>query len=63
MVQVAGNENAYSIWLQTRSAVTSARYPRRIDYTIAVTGIDGSKPSNDHFRASCDPDSGASRGA
>jgi hypothetical protein len=61
MVQVAGNEDAYSIWLQTRSAVTSARYPRRIDYTIAVTGSDGSKPSNDHFRASCDPDDGAIR--
>jgi hypothetical protein len=47
--------DAYAIWLKARSAVTSAQYPRRIDYTIAVNGLDGSMRSVDHYRASCDP--------
>lgn len=50
--------NAYAIFLHARSAVTSARYPRRIDYTIAVGGIDGDVPKIDHYRASSDLASG-----
>jgi hypothetical protein len=52
---------AYAVWLKTRSAITAARYPQRIDYTIAVTGLDGSKPAADHYRASCDSADGAIR--
>ncbi len=53
--------DAYSIWLHARSAVSSAQYPRRIAYTIAVTGLDGEKPAADHYRASCNPPSGEIR--
>ncbi len=53
--------DALTIWLHTRSAVTSATYPARIDYTIAVSGLDGTRPTVDHYRASCDAGSGAIR--
>jgi hypothetical protein len=53
--------DAYAVWLKARSAVTTAPYPRRIDYTIAVTGLDGSRAAADHYRASCDSDEGAIR--
>lgn len=53
--------DAYAIWLHTRTAVTTAQYPARVDYTIAVTGLDGDKPVADHYRASCDPSDGSVR--
>jgi hypothetical protein len=53
--------DAYAIWLHTRSAVTSAQYPDRIDYTVAVSGLDGSTLASDHYRASCDPQDGTIR--
>ncbi|HLY01171.1 MAG TPA: hypothetical protein VKR56_01600 [Candidatus Cybelea sp.] len=53
--------DAYSIWLHARSAVTSAQYPDRLTYTIAVSGLDGEKPVIDHYRASADPGDGAIR--
>ncbi|MFY9740256.1 MAG: hypothetical protein WAK11_14575 [Candidatus Cybelea sp.] len=53
--------DAYSIWLHARSAVTSARYPSRLAYTIAVSGFDGEKPVADHYRATADPGDGAIR--
>lgn len=46
--------DAYAIWLHVRSAVTAARYPSRLDYTIDVSGVDGQRPSDDHYRASYD---------
>lgn len=46
-----GTLSADAIWLRTRSAVTSAQYPDRIEYTIAITGSDGDKPSSNHYRA------------
>lgn len=57
----AATPGAYAVWLKTRSAITAAQYPQRIDYTIAVTGLDGSKPAADHYRASCDSQDGAIR--
>jgi hypothetical protein len=51
--------DAYAIWLRARSAVTSANYPSSLDYTIAVSGLDGTEPTVNHYRASCDPFSGA----
>jgi hypothetical protein len=54
-------EDAYSIWLRARSSVTSAQYPRRLNYTIAVSGLDGATRVADHYRASCDPSDGAIR--
>lgn len=53
--------DAYSIWLAARSAVTSVQYPRRIAYTIAITGLDGETPAADHYRAVCSPDDGSIR--
>ena len=50
--------DAWSIFVRTRSVVTSVRYPWRLDYTIAVSGLDGEKPVRDHYRASCDPAEG-----
>ncbi len=49
---------AYAMFLQARSAVTSARYPSRLAYRIDVTGLDGSVPADDHYRAACDPGTG-----
>ena len=43
--------DAYALWLHARSAVTSAVYPSRIGYTIDVSGLDGSKPVAQHYRA------------
>jgi hypothetical protein len=57
----SGTPDAYAVWLKTRSAITAAQYPGRIDYTIAVTGLDGSRPAADHYRASCDSGDGAIR--
>ncbi len=45
--------DAYAIFQRARSAVTVARYPQRIDYTIAVSGDDGSTPRTNHYVASC----------
>jgi hypothetical protein len=59
--QVPATLNAYSIWLRARSAVTSAEYPRRVAYTIAITGLDGATPAADHYRAVCSPDDGTIR--
>lgn len=53
--------DAYAIWLQARAAVTSAQYPYRLDYTIAITGRDGEALAADHYRASCDPVDGSVR--
>jgi hypothetical protein len=53
--------DAWSIFLQTRSAVTSVRYPWRLDYTIAIRGFDGVTPVSDHYRASFDSSNGAIR--
>lgn len=50
--------DAWSIFTRTRSIVTSVQYPWRLDYTIAVSGLDGDKTVSDHYRASCDPADG-----
>jgi hypothetical protein len=53
--------DAYAIWLHARAAVTSAQYPSRLDYTIAVAGLDGQAPTSDHYRASSDTGDGSVR--
>jgi hypothetical protein len=53
--------DAYAIFLHARSAVTAARYPDRIDYTIDVSGIDGKAPRANHYRATSDPATNAIR--
>jgi hypothetical protein len=50
--------DAYAIFQHTRSAVTAVRYPPRLDYTIAVTGDDGSTPRTNHYVAVCGGGSG-----
>jgi hypothetical protein len=42
----------YALFSQTRAAMTAARYPERIDYTIGVSGFDGSVFRTNHYRAS-----------
>ena len=59
--QTPATIDAYSIWLHARSAVTSAQYPSRLAYTIAVSGLDGETPVADHYRASADSGGGAIR--
>ncbi len=46
----------YALFTAARAAVSRARYPDRVDYTIAVTGLDGSTPRVDHYRAVSRPD-------
>ncbi len=53
--------DGYSLWQHVRSAVTSAPYPRRVGYTIAVSGLDGQMPVVDHYRGNCDPAEGLIR--
>jgi hypothetical protein len=47
--------DAYAMFVRARTAVTSAAYPGRIDYTVAVSGVDGKTPIANHYRASYDP--------
>jgi hypothetical protein len=42
----------YALFSQTRAAVTAARYPDRVDYTIDVSGFDGRAFRTNHYRAS-----------
>lgn len=53
--------DAYAIFQRTRSAVSTAAYPRRLDYTVAVSGFDGDRFRDDHYRASYDANDGAIR--
>ncbi|HEY1653492.1 MAG TPA: hypothetical protein VGF86_00085 [Candidatus Tumulicola sp.] len=45
----------YALFLRARSAVSSARYPDKLDYTIAIAGVDGATPRENHYRASARP--------
>lgn len=58
---IAADSDAYWLWDRTRSAVTSAAYPRRIVYTIAISGFDGQTAVTEHYHASCDPNDGTVR--
>ncbi len=58
---IAPTADAYELWTRARTAVTSAAYPSRIDYTIAISGLDGAAPVADHYRGSCDPADGSVR--
>lgn len=44
--------------MRARSAVTAVRYPGKIDYTVAISGLDGATPRVNHYRATSDPDDG-----
>jgi hypothetical protein len=48
----------YAIFSQTRAAVTAAHYPERLDYTIHVSGFDGSVFKTNHYRATDRADRG-----
>lgn len=48
----------YAIFQRARSAVTSAAYPRRLDYTVAISGYDGDRFRENHYRASYKASSG-----
>jgi hypothetical protein len=49
---------AYELFLRARAAVTAVRYPASLDYTIAVSGLDGQTPRANHYRASSRPAEG-----
>lgn len=53
--------DAFAIFQRTRSAVSSASYPRRLDYTVAISGFDGDQFRENHYRASYDPGDGTIR--
>jgi hypothetical protein len=54
-------DSAYALFLRARSAITAVVYPRRLNYTISVSGIEASKPRTNHYAASCDPNNGSIR--
>jgi hypothetical protein len=54
-------DSAYALFLRARSAVTAVVYPRRLDYTISVSGIEADHKRTNHYRASCDPRDAAIR--
>ena len=58
---MTADSDAYSLWDRARAAVTSAAYPHRIAYTIAISGFDGETLVSDHYRASFDPNDGTIR--
>ncbi len=43
--------DAATLFAQTRSAIASVAYPPQISYEIVVSGLDGSSPRADHYRA------------
>lgn len=49
---------AYDLFAHARAAVSSARYPASVDYTIVVTGLDGQTPRANHYRAYSRPAEG-----
>lgn len=49
---------AYDLFAHARAAVSSARYPDSVDYTIAVSGLDGTTPRENHYRAYSRPAEG-----
>jgi len=53
--------DAYAIFQYVRSAVTSVAYPRRLDYTVAIGGLDGSTYRQNHYHASFDSSDGTIR--
>ncbi len=48
---VDAGPDAYDIFSRARAAVTVARYPDAIRYTISVAGFDGATPEANHYRA------------
>jgi hypothetical protein len=53
--------DAYAIFQRARSAVSNAAYPRRLDYAVAISGYDGDRFRENHYRASYDANDGAIR--
>lgn len=58
---VPDTNDAYAIFLHTRSAVTAARYPRRLDYTIEVSGTEGGETRANHYKGRYDTTNDAIR--
>jgi hypothetical protein len=58
---VADTNDAYAIFLHTRSAVTAGRYPRRLDYTIEVSGTEGGETRANHYKGRYDTTTDAIR--
>jgi len=50
-VEPSPSPDPYALFSQTRSAVSAARYPDRIDYTIDVSGYAGSVAKTNHYQA------------
>ncbi len=61
MIPPVPSPDPYAIFQRARSAVSSAAYPRRLDYTVAISGFDGNRFRENHYRASYDASDGAIR--
>lgn len=57
-VPIDAGPQAYDLFARARSAVTSARYPTSLDYTIDVSGFDGQAPRANHYLANSRPGEG-----
>jgi hypothetical protein len=57
-VPIDAGPHAYDLFAHARSAISSARYPASIDYTIAISGLDGQTPRANHYRAYSRPAEG-----
>jgi hypothetical protein len=55
---VAASPDPYDVFARARAAVTTAHYPASLRYTIAVSGVDGAMPRENHYRAYCHPNEG-----
>lgn len=55
---VDAGPQAYDLFAHARTAVTSARYPDSIDYTIDISGLDGRTPRTNHYLAYSRPAEG-----
>ena len=58
---IAPADDAYAEFVRVRAAVAAARYPERIEYAVVVSGVDGSKPQTDRYRARYYADTGELR--
>jgi hypothetical protein len=54
-------DSAYNLFLRSRSAVSAARYPDRLDYTIVASGIEGGRFRTNHYKGRYDSTDGSIR--
>lgn len=58
LVPIDAGPQGYDLFAHARAAVSSVRYPASVDYTIAISGLDGQTPRANHYRAYSRPAEG-----